>query len=91
MECKACGVCKEPYEKAGEVKGRPSLRVSEGSRGPVGRLGTRVPTPLPWPAMLWIAGDDPYAVSWLTSGGAFVCKGTESSFMGAMMNRCFTV
>ena len=33
MECKACGMCKEPYEKAGEVRGRPSLRVSEGLSG----------------------------------------------------------
>ena len=28
-----CGMCKEPYEKAGEVRGRPSLRVSEGLSG----------------------------------------------------------
>ena len=33
MECKACGMCEEPYEKAGEVRGRPSLRVSEGLSG----------------------------------------------------------
>ena len=28
-----CGMCKEPYEQAGEVRGRPSLRVSEGLSG----------------------------------------------------------